>query len=134
MQICVCRENSFGTDEPTDLKHQREKCRKIDEAERAKEEPARNQAVRGAMLRVEQPADGGRRSPVHERRPLYRGWGVRCLRSVWCLRAKREITVRIRQKCALILAVILVLVVGTVPGSSARIPTPLPQPQRVRFS
>jgi len=35
---------------------------------------------------------------------------------------------------ALILAVILVLVVGTVPGSSARIPTPLPQPQRVRFS
>src|SRR5579864_7816731 len=70
-QILVCRQNSFRSNEPTDLKDEREEGGKINTAKGSQEKPAWNQAVKCAMLRVEQPADGGR-NPFHERQQLYR--------------------------------------------------------------
>ncbi len=67
LQIVICREDAFGTDKAADLKYQRIESREIDEAKRAKKEPAWNQAIRSAMLGVQQPTNGGCRSPVHER-------------------------------------------------------------------
>jgi hypothetical protein len=58
LQIVTCREDAVRTDEPADLKDQGEKkAEKYDEPQPAQEEPAWNQAVRGARLRVQQPAD-----------------------------------------------------------------------------
>jgi hypothetical protein len=55
------------------LKNEREKCGEIDGAEGTQENPAGQEAVRGAVSRVEEPANDGRRIPFHRRGTLYRG-------------------------------------------------------------
>ena len=45
-KIVAGGQNSVRADETADLKEQGEKCGEVDAAERAQEEPARNQAVR----------------------------------------------------------------------------------------
>src|SRR5277367_4243739 len=70
LQIFSGRENALGTDQPTNLKYEWEKRRKINQAESAQENPARKEAIRGTASRIEEPANDGRRSPVHRRRTL----------------------------------------------------------------
>jgi hypothetical protein len=53
------------SNESTDLKDEREKSRKINNAQRPQEEPSWTETVTGAMLRVKPSADGP--SPVHGR-------------------------------------------------------------------
>jgi len=53
LHVVVGRQDSVRPDETANLKDQGEERRKIDEAQRPQEEPAGNQAIRGAMLRVE---------------------------------------------------------------------------------
>src|SRR5580693_9779816 len=77
VQIVACGHDTFGADQTADLEDQGEEGREIDKAQRAQKEPAWNQAIRRAMLRVQQPADGGCRSPVHERSALYTGRELR---------------------------------------------------------
>ena len=62
-EIFVGGKNSVRADESADLKDQREEGRKINQAERAQKDPARKQAVRRAIFRIEPPANEGRRRP-----------------------------------------------------------------------
>ena len=62
-QIFVGGKNSLRADESANLKDQREECRKVNQAERTQEDPARKQAVRRTVLRIEPPANEGRRAP-----------------------------------------------------------------------
>ena len=66
-QVAAGGQNSRQTDETADLKAQGEKRGEVDDPERAQEQPARNQAVRGPMLPVKQPTERGPSCPVHDR-------------------------------------------------------------------
>ena len=64
MKIFVRRQNPFWSNEPANLKDEREEGGKIDAAECPQEQPSWTEAVFGAMLRVKQHADGS--NPVHD--------------------------------------------------------------------
>ncbi len=61
LQVFVGRENSQRSNQSTDLKDEREKRRIINQTDRAQKNPSGKKAVRGAALRIEQPAQPGRR-------------------------------------------------------------------------
>ena len=63
-KIFVRRQDPFGSNEPANLKDEREEGGKIDAAECPQEQPSWTEAVFGAMLRVKQHADGS--NPVHD--------------------------------------------------------------------
>ena len=67
-QEFVGRKNSVGANQAANLKDQRIEGGEVDQAERAQENPARNQALAKAVFRVEEPADDGARRPVHRGR------------------------------------------------------------------
>src|SRR5580700_4362947 len=67
LKIAAGRQNAFWADETANLKDQREECGKVDRAERAKEYPARNEAVWISLLPTKEPTDRGRRASVHDR-------------------------------------------------------------------
>ncbi len=71
-EIFVGWKNPLRADEPTNLKYQREEGRKVNQAERAQKDPARKQTVRRAVLRIEPPANEGRRAQVHGGRIISR--------------------------------------------------------------
>lgn len=66
LQVTARRQNSIGTNEPTNLKQQRKESRKVNAAKSAKKQPAWNQPVWRSTRSVEQPTDDGSRRPAHD--------------------------------------------------------------------
>jgi hypothetical protein len=76
LKISACRQNSCGTYQATNLENQGEECRKVDQRERAKKEPARTQAVLSASPAIEEPMDRDSRFPAHDRAIICLGGAV----------------------------------------------------------
>src|SRR6266851_6321052 len=65
-------ENPVGADESADLEEEGDKSREVNHAEGAEEEPAREKAVARAALGIEEPAEDGSGTKVHDAVPIYR--------------------------------------------------------------
>ncbi len=61
VQILARRQNPLRADQSLDLKQQRKERRKVDQPQRAQKQPARDQAVRRAVFRIEEI----KKSPPH---------------------------------------------------------------------